>query len=214
MFGYAVDGGNCELLVGHCDQGRKLLEAVYMNRRYSGTATEGLISAQVSRLCPVTSFPTVEKRVMAVSLQAGTASGSSENQSKWCGALERTLLADTKSAEAQACFAEFAGLKPTKPCGLLISNLREAYRHLAECFLRDKNCREGARLDVMHTQLEVIVVSPDDPRVARWCQPSRAMEMYPACSAAGEEAQRQCMERIEAADRAGIEKLTPEVLPR
>jgi hypothetical protein len=67
---------------------------------------------------------------------------------------------------------------------------------------------------VMHTQLEVLAVATDDPRVARWCQPSRAMEMYPSCRTPAEEAQRQCMERVKAAEKAGVERLTPEVLPR
>jgi hypothetical protein len=66
----------------------------------------------------------------------------------------------------------------------------------------------------MHTQLEALVFSPDDPRVARWCRPPRVAQMYTECTAAAEEAERQCIERIQAADRAGIEKMTPEILPR
>jgi hypothetical protein len=205
---------NCELLVGHCEKGKKLLEAAHVNdRRYGGTVGEGLLSMQVAEMCPVGSFPTVEKRVMAASIQAQYASGKTTSQSVWCGTLERTLLADTKSALVQDCFAEFI-YKPTERCGLLIANLREAYRYLGDCFFRDKSCREGARLDVMHTQLEVLTVAPDDPRVERWCRPSRAIEMFNACGAAGEEAQRQCMKRVEAARQSGVPKLLPEILPR
>ena len=47
--------------------------------------------------CPAASFPTVEKRVMAVALQANVASSDAAGQSGWCGALQRTLIADTRS---------------------------------------------------------------------------------------------------------------------
>ena len=102
--------GDCELLAGHCDEGRKLLEPMYLNNRaYAGNTGEGLLSARIARMCPVTSFATVDKRIMAVSLQANAANSEAGNQEKWCGALERALLADTKTAEVQACFSEFAG---------------------------------------------------------------------------------------------------------
>jgi len=205
--------GSCEMLVGHCDEGRKLLEPIFMNQRTAETVAQGLLSREAAELCPITSFPTVPKRLGAIAIQANAANGGNGNQAQWCGALERVLLKDTKSPEVQACFAEFA-VHPTAPCGYLIADIREAYRYLAECFLRDKNCREGARLDVMHTQLEVITIATDDPRAARWCRPSRVVEMYTSCAPAAEEAQRQCMERFEAAAKAGTERLTPEILPR
>jgi len=206
--------GSCEMLVGHCDEGRKLLEPIFMNQRTAETVAQGLLSREAAELCPITSFPTVQKRLTAIAIQASKANGDARNQAQWCGALERVLLKDTKSSEIQSCFAEYAGFKPTAPCGFLLHDVREAYRYLAECFLRDKNCREGARLDVMHTQLEVVTVATDDPRIARWCQPSRTTEMYSSCASAAEEAQRQCMERVEAAQRSNVERLTPEVLPR
>jgi hypothetical protein len=206
--------GSCEMLVGHCDEGRKLLEPIYMNQRTAEAVAQGLLSRDAAELCPISSFPTVQKRLTAIAIQANAANGDARNQAQWCGALERVLLKDTRSSEIQACFAEFAGFKPTAPCGYLLADVREAYRYLAECFLRDKNCREGARLDVMHTQLEVVAVATDDPRVARWCKPSRVVEMYPSCATAAEEAERQCMERVEAAQRSGVERLRPEVLPR
>jgi len=209
--------GDCELLAGHCDQGRKLLEPLYLNNRaYAGNTGEGLLSARVARLCPASSFATVDKRIMAVSLQANAANSAAGNQAKWCGALERVLLADTKSAEVQACFSDVATTnKSTTPCYLLLHNLGEAYRYLAECFLRDKNCREGARLDVMHSQVESIFIMTDNPRMAeRWCRPTRVEEMYTACTAEGAEVERQCMSRVESAQRSSVARLTPEILPR
>lgn len=207
--------GDCLLLSGRCDEGKKLLEQSYLNNRaYSPDTSEGLLSAHFLELCPIGSIRSVDKRIMAVSSQAKAANLESTNQSHWCSTLERTLLADTRSGEVQSCFADFAAAKPRSDCGPLFFNLREAYRFLSECYLRDKNCREGVRLDVMHNQLELLVMGTDDPNVARWCKPTRTVETYPACSAASEEAERRCMERVQAADRAGIEKVTPEILPR
>ena len=205
------DRGNCELLVGHCAEGKKLLEPAYLNNRaYAPNTAEGLLSAQVARMCPAASFPTVEKRIMAVSLQASVASSNAANQSIWCGALQRTLLADTRSAEVQDCFAQLAASRSaTKSCYLLLHDLGEAYRYLTECFLRDKNCGEGARLDVMHSQVETRAIAVDDKRVNLFCRPTRVVEVYPACTAAGEEAERKCLDHVESARRAGDTMVTP-----
>ena len=206
-----TDRGNCELLVGHCAEGKKLLEPSYLNNRtYAPNAAEGLLSAQVARMCPAASFPTVEKRVLAVSLQASLASSDAANQSAWCGSLQRTLIADTQSAEVQGCFAKIAATRQaTKECSLLLHDLDEAYRFVTECFLRDKNCREGARLDVMHSQVGFRAIAVDDKRVNLFCRPERIVEVYTTCAAAGEEAERKCLDHIEDARRAGDAMVTP-----
>jgi hypothetical protein len=180
------------------------------NRTYAPNAAEGLLSAQVARMCPAASFPTVEKRVLAVSLQASLASSDAANQSAWCGSLQRTLIADTQSAEVQGCFAKIAATRQaTKECSLLLHDLDEAYRFVTECFLRDKNCREGARLDVMHSQVGFRAIAVDDKRVNLFCRPERIVEVYTACAAAGEEAERKCLDHIEDARRAGDAMVTP-----
>jgi hypothetical protein len=203
---------DCELLAGHCDAGRRLLEQAYADdRRYAGVTGQGLLGAHVSRMCPAASFPTVEQRILAVSLQASSASSASGHQAQWCGALKKVLLAETRSKEVAACLADVAANKAASPCHILLHNLEEGYRYLTDCFLRDNNCREGARLDVMHSQVEWRVVATDNPRAETWCRPTRVIEVYPSCSAAGKDAERTCKERLEAARQAGLTKITPEM---
>jgi hypothetical protein len=184
-------------------------------RAYTPNVAQGLLGAEVSRLCPVASFRTVEERVMAVSLQANVASSDKANQSRWCGTLERALLADTRSSEVQSCFAQFvAARRPSsESCYLLLHNLDEAYRYLTECFLRDKNCTTGAELDVMHSQVGFRAIALDSKRIDQFCRPERVVEVYTACAPAGEEAERKCRDRVEAARRAGDTWVTP-VFPR
>jgi hypothetical protein len=128
-------------------------------------------------------------------------------QSRFCGALERALLADTQSNEVQSCWEH----KDSKSCLSLMFTLQLAYEHLAECFLRDKSCRDGARLDVMHSQVESgFLELGGRRRPDLFCRASRTVEVYPACTPAGEEAQRKCLEHVEAARRAGDARVKPE----
>jgi len=210
------DRGTCELLAGRCDEGKKRLERICMNpRATTPNVAQGLLGAEVSRLCPVASFPTVHERVMAVSLQANVASSDKANQSRWCSTLERALLADTTSTEVESCLAQ--AVAPRKPssesCYLLLHNLDEAYRYLTECFLRDKDCTTGAQLDVMHSQVGFRAIAVDNPRINLFCRAERVVEVYTACTAAGEEAERKCRDRVEAARNAGDTWVTP-VFPR
>jgi hypothetical protein len=202
--------GDCEMLAGLCEAGRKILEPMYeADRRFSPAAAKGVLSARVARMCPVASFPTVGKRVLAVSLQADEAKAAQGEQSRWCGALERALLADTQSSEVQACYGD----KKSEACISLRFNLESAYERLAECFLRDKNCREGARLDVMHSQVGWGSIDIANKRMNLFCRPSRVVEVYPTCAADGEAAERKCLEHVEAARKAGDARVLP-VFPR
>jgi hypothetical protein len=201
--------GDCEMLAGHCEAGRKILEPMYeADRHFTPATAKGVLSARVARMCPVSAFPTVGKRLLAVSLQADEAKSAAGEQSRWCGALERALLADTQSPEVQSCFAD----RKTGDCPTLRFNLERAYEHLAECFLRDKNCREGARLDVMHSQVEFGTVDVANKRINLFCRPDRVVEVYPACTPEGDEVQRKCLERVEAARQTGEPRVSP-VLP-
>jgi hypothetical protein len=200
--------GDCEMLAGHCDAGRKILQPMYENdRRLTPNVAEGLLGARVARMCPVHLLPTVAKRVTAVHIQAIEAGKMVGEQSRWCGELQRALLADTQSAEVQSC------LEPThdpKRCGALTLSLEQGYERLADCFLRDKNCRDGTRLDVMHSQVASGVVDPNSSRYTRnYCRPSRTLEAFPYCTSAAEEPQRKCLEHLEAARRAGDARVRP-----
>jgi hypothetical protein len=202
--------GDCEMLAGHCEAGRKILQPMYeADRRFTPAAAKGVLSARVARMCPVGSFPTVSKRLLAVSLQADEAKSASGEQSRWCGALERALLADTKSTEVQDCYAD----KRAGDCPSLMFDLERAYERLAECFLRDKNCREGARLDVMHSQVAWGSVDVGNKRINLYCRPSRVVEVYPTCTPEGQQAEKQCLDHVDAARQAGDARVMP-LLPR
>jgi hypothetical protein len=198
--------GDCEMLAGNCEAGRRILQPMYeADRRFSPEAAKGVLSARVARMCPVASFPTVEQRIMAVSLQANEAMSAPGDQSRWCGALQRALLADTETGAVRGCYAD----KQAKGCASLRFDLQNAYERLAECFLRDKDCREGARLDVMHSQVEWGAIAVDHQSIDQFCRPHRVVEVYPACQTAGEEAERKCRDRVDAARRAGEARVTP-----
>ena len=203
--------GDCEMLAGHCEEGRKILQPMYeAERRFTPGVAKGLLGARVARMCPVSSFPTVAGRVAAVHQQALEAEKMPREQSRFCGALERALLADTQSSEVQDCWEH----KDSKNCLSLMFTLQLAYEHLAECFLRDKNCRDGARLDVMHSQVESGFLDLGGRRRPDlFCRASRTVEVYPACTPAGEEAQRHCLDHVEAVRRAGDARVKP-VFPR
>jgi len=198
--------GDCEMLAGHCEAGRKILEPIYQtDRRFTPTTAEGLLSARVGRMCPVSSFPTVQKRLTAIYLQAVLAMESRSEQSRWCGALARTLLADTQSKEVQDCFPNM----DTVSCRFMKFDLDNAYERVTDCLLRDKNCREGARMDVMHSQVGWGAIAVDNQRINLFCRPSRVVEVYPACTAEGEAAQRKCLDHVDAARGAGDAKVVP-----
>ena len=102
----------------------------------------------------------------------------------------------------------------SRPCASCSSNLEEAYRYLTECFLRDKNCREGAGWTSMHTQGRQWRRSRrDDQRVTRCCRPTRAVEEYPACAAAAEEPRASASEHVEPPAARAARRSRPEVLP-
>jgi serine/threonine protein kinase len=198
--------GDCEMLAGNCEAGRKILEPMYQaDRRHTPATAEGLLSARIGRMCPVSSFPTVQKRLTAIYLQAVLAMESRTEQSRLCGALARTLLADTQSKEVQDCFPNM----DTVPCRFMKFDLANAYERVTDCLLRDKNCREGARMDVMRSQVGWGAIAVDHQRINLFCRPSRVVEVYPACTAEGEAAERKCLDHVDAARRAGDANVTP-----
>jgi len=198
--------GDCEMLAGHCEEGRKILQPMYeADRRNSPGVAKGLLGARAARMCPVSSFPTGEGRLIAIYLQAILAMDSSHEQSRWCGALQRALLAETQTKEVQDCFGNMDAV----PCRFVSFNLNNAYERVTDCLLRDKNCREGARMDVMMSQVESGATSVDNARVNLFCRPSRVVEVYTACKAEGESAERKCLDHVDDARRAGDAKVTP-----
>jgi hypothetical protein len=206
---------DCEMLRGNCEKGRAMLEPIYAADRTIAGVADGLLGARVTRHCPAASFPTVKQRVLAVYLQADLARQSPEKQPRWCGALEKTLLSDTQSAEVRGCFTASAGrARPSLPCAELLFDLAEAYRHLSECFLRDGDCREGAALDIMHGEVEMKSLAPDDAARSKiWCRPDAITERYHACGAEGKAAEARCLGEVEAARKAAGPPLLPK-LPR
>jgi hypothetical protein len=65
----------------------------------------------------------------------------------------------------------------------------------------------------MHSQVEFRVIASDDKRANLFCRPTRVVEVYPACTAAAEESERNCLDHVDAVRRAGGAMVTP-VLPR
>jgi hypothetical protein len=94
-------------------------------------------------------------------------------------------------------------------CRSLKFDLGNAYERVTDCLLRDKNCRDGARMDVMHSQLGFGAIALDSERLDLFCRPSRVVEVYPACRPEGEQAEQKCRAHVEAARRAGDAKVTP-----
>jgi len=198
--------GDCEMLAGHCEEGRKILQPMYdADRRNSPGIAKGLLGARAARMCPVNSFPSGESRLIAIYLQAILAGDSRYEQSRWCGALQRALLAETQTKEVQDCFGDMnAG-----GCRVVSFNLNNAYERVTDCFLRDKNCREGARMDVMQSQVAWGAIAVDHESINRFCNPDRIEEVFTGCKAEGEAAQRKCQDHVDAARRAGDAKVTP-----
>ena len=198
--------GDCEMLAGHCEEGRKILQPMYdADRRNSPGIAKGLLDARAARMCPVSSFPTGERRLIAIYLQAILAGDSRFEQSRWCGALQRALLAETQTKEVQDCFGDMnAG-----GCRGVSFNLNNAYERVTDCFLRDKNCREGARMDVMQSQVAWGAIAVDHESINLFCNPDRIEEVFTGCKAEGEAAQRKCQDHVDAARRAGDAKVTP-----
>jgi hypothetical protein len=65
----------------------------------------------------------------------------------------------------------------------------------------------------MHSQVGFGSIDIANKRMNLFCRPSRVVEVYPSCTPEGETAERKCVEHVEAARRAGDERVLP-VFPR
>jgi hypothetical protein len=75
---------------------------------------------------------------------------------------------------------------------------------LAEAYLVDKDCAEGAALDVMRSQVKFQSVGPDGGDPALRCRSERVFAAYKACAVFGEGAERRCLARVRDARRDGV----------
>jgi hypothetical protein len=180
----------CEMLRGNCDKGRRQLEAL-----------DGVSGSRAAVLanCPVTSLPTIEDRLLAISAQADEARYAGNKPARRKD-LKQALLRQTATPQIEACFRD---RNASRACGRRLTALARAYQVLAESFLQGRDCAEGAALDVMHSQVTFQSVGPDGGDSALRCRSGRVFAAYRSCADAGEAAERRCLARVQAARRDG-----------
>jgi hypothetical protein len=187
----------CEMLRGNCAKGRRQLELLDGSdvSRAAGLAN-----------CPVATLPTVEDRLLAVSAQADDLryTGNTPARRK---ELKQALQRETSSALIQTCFRD---RNASRACGRRLSTLARAYQVLAEAYLVDRDCTDGAALDVMRSQVKFQSVAPDGGDPALRCRSERVFAAYKSCSDAGVAAERRCLARVQNARRDGT-AVMPEV---
>jgi hypothetical protein len=188
----------CEMLRGNCRAGRRLLEPL----DGPDGARESLLSN-----CPAGALPAIEDRLSAVAAQADEARYAGNPPERRKG-LKAILARQTASPELQACFRDRGA---SRTCGRRLTILARAHQVLAESFLAAGDCHEGATLDVMHSQVKMQSLTPEESDPALRCRAERVAAAYPSCAAAGEEAERRCVARVRAA--SPDDHLTPD-LPR
>jgi hypothetical protein len=106
--------------------------------------------------------------------------------------LKLALLRQTEAPELAPCLHDaHAG----RACRRRLSALARAYQVVTESFLAAGECREGAELDVMQSQVRFQSLQPDAGEPALRCRAERIFRAYPACAAAGEAAERRCLSR-------------------
>jgi len=180
----------CEMLRGNCAKGRFQLELLDGGdvSRAAGLAN-----------CPVATLPTVEDRLLAVSTQAEDAryTGNTPARRK---ELKQALQRETSSALIQTCFRD---RNASRACGRRLATLARAYQVLAEAYLVDRDCADGAALDVMRSQVKFQSVGPDGGDPALRCRAERVFAAYKSCSDAGVAAERRCLARVQGARRDG-----------
>jgi tRNA A-37 threonylcarbamoyl transferase component Bud32 len=186
----------CEMLRGRCNEGRRLYASV-----------EGADAARAAALtdCPVGALATIEDRLTAVATQADEARYAG-NSPKRRGELERLLARETQAPELQACLRRAPG---AHACDRRLGLLARAYQVVAESFLTGNDCAAGAALDVMRTEVQLETTAPADGDRALGCRADRAREIFPACRAAAEQAERRCVARVRGSSRDGA-ALVPE----
>jgi len=187
----------CEMLRGNCSKGRHQMEMV--------DGADGGRAAMLAN-CPVPTLPTIEDRLLAVGAQADDAryAGNTPHRRK---ELKQALLRETASPLIQTCFRD---RNASRACGRRLAALARAYQVLAEAYLADRDCVEGAALDVMRSQVKFQAVGPDGGDPALRCRSERVFAAYKACAVFGEGAERRCLSRVRDARRDGV-TLIPEV---
>jgi hypothetical protein len=187
----------CEMLRGNCAKGRRQMELLDGGdvSRATGLAN-----------CPVASLPTVEDRLLAVGAQADDAryNGNTPARRK---ELKQALQRETNSALIQTCFRD---RNASRACGRRLATLTRAYQVLAEAYLADRDCADGAALDVMRSQVKFQSVGPDGGDPALRCRAERVFAAYKSCTDAGVAAERRCLARVQTPRRDGAAVL-PEV---
>jgi 3-hydroxymyristoyl/3-hydroxydecanoyl-(acyl carrier protein) dehydratase len=150
--------------------------------------------------CPVAALPMIEDRLLAVSAQADEAryAGNTPARRK---DLKQSLLKQTSSPQIQACFRNRSA---SRACGRRLAALARAYQVLAEAYLVDRDCAEGAALDVMRSQVKHQAAGTDGGDPALRCRSERVFAAYRSCAVAGEAAERRCLARVQAARRDGV----------
>ena len=193
--------GDCLMLTGRCDAGKKLLEPIYMHdKRQAEKLRTVMLDRRVLEMCPMRSIPTLSGRIHAVLMQADNAS---HKHPGWCRQLTPTLARDTESAEMRACLRARAAGEPLSPsCDKMVFPLQLAQRSLASCLLKDGDCRNGAAFDIMNGQLGWSR-PPGDDDGERWCRPDHLLEYYPSCTAYGHRARDKCLARFDEVKRGG-----------
>ena len=174
--------GSCEMLRGHCDRGRRLLEPLD-----GAEATRTLVLSN----CPVAALASVDDRLAAVSAQADEARYAGNLPARRRD-LRLTLLRQTEAPELAPCLHD---PRAARACRRRLSALARAYQVLTESFLAAGECREGAELDVMQSQVRFQSLQPDAGDPALRCRAERIFRAYPACASAGEAAERRCLAR-------------------
>jgi hypothetical protein len=174
----------CEMLRGACDEGRRLLEPL-----------DGADGARAALLgeCPAGALASVEERLQAVAAQADEARYAGNPPARR-RELRQVLLRQAASPELAACLRD----RGARGCGRRLPMLARAYQVLAESFLAAGDCREGAELDVAQSQVRFASVEPEDSDAALGCRAQRTADVYSACAAAAEEAERRCVGRVRA----------------
>jgi hypothetical protein len=172
--------GSCEMLRGRCDRGRRLLEPLD-----GAEATRAALLAN----CPVAALASVDDRLAAVSAQADEARYAGNLPARRRD-LKQALLRQTEGPELAPCLHD---PRAGRACRRRLSALARAYQVLTESFLSAGECREGAVLDVMQSQVRFQSLEPDAGDPALRCRAERIFRAYPACAAAGEAAERRCL---------------------
>jgi hypothetical protein len=171
---------SCEMLRGHCDAGRRLL------RTLDGPAA---VRGAVLVSCPITALGRIDDRIAAVAAQADEARYAG-NRTARRKELEQALARQTASPQVQACFRD---RRASRACGPRLAGLARAYQVVAESFLVAGDCREGALLDVMQSQIRFQSLQPSAGDPALRCRAGRVFDAYKRCAPAGEETERQCL---------------------